>query len=585
VAEADELEVLRHSTAHVMAQAVCDLWPGAKYAIGPPIEDGFYYDFELPEQLTPEDLPRIEARMREIVQAEQPFKREEVSGEEALQRFADQPYKLEIIEGVEEAEGAGGDSVSIYRNDGWQDLCLGPHVESTGKLGAFKLLSVAGAYWRGDEHRQQLQRIYGTAWPTEEELQDYLHRREEAEKRDHRRLGPALDLFSFPDELGAGLAVWHPRGGALLRQLGDFVRKIHVARGYDLVTTPHLARSGLWETSGHLEKFAGNMYPPMHDESADYYVKPMNCPFHVLIYKARTRSYRDLPLRLSELGTVYRHEKAGALHGLLRIRGLSMDDAHIFCTPDQLIDEVLGVFDLTLEVFRVFGFEEPRIELSTKPGEAIGDEAMWARATEALRGALDKSGMAYDVAEGEGAFYGPKVDFHFKDAIGRSWQLTTVQCDFALPERFELEYMGEDNQRHRPVMIHRAILGSLERFIAILIEHHAGAFPMWLAPEQVRVIPIATRHDGYAEKVADRLREAGLRVEVDESRETLGKKVRAAQLDKVPYALVVGDKEEEAGTVAVRDRAGTEQRGVSLEEFVERAVGEAESKALESSLG
>jgi len=585
VAEQSDLEVLRHSTAHVMAQAVCDLWPGAKYAIGPPIEDGFYYDFDLPEQLTPEDLPRIEARMREIVQAEQPFKREEVSREEALQRFADQPYKLEIIEGVEEAEGAGGDSVSIYRNDGWQDLCLGPHVESTGKLGAFKLLSVAGAYWRGDEHRQQLQRIYGTAWPTEEELQEYLHRREEAEKRDHRKLGPALDLFSFPDELGAGLAVWHPRGGALLRQLGDFVREIHVARGYELVTTPHVARSVLWETSGHLEKFAGNMYPPMHDDSGDYYVKPMNCPFHVLIYKARTRSYRDLPLRLSELGTVYRHEKAGTLHGLLRVRGLSMDDAHIFCTPDQLIDEVLGVFDMTLEVFRVFGFEEPRIELSTKPGEAIGDGAMWAGATEALRGALDKSGMAYDVAEGEGAFYGPKVDFHFRDAIGRSWQLTTVQCDFALPERFELEFMGEDNQRHRPVMIHRAILGSLERFIAILIEHHAGAFPMWLAPEQVRVIPIATRHDGYAEKVTDRLREAGLRVEVDESRETLGKKVRAAQLDKVPYALVVGDKEEEAGTVAVRDRAGTERRGVSLEKFVERAVGEAESKALESSLG
>jgi threonyl-tRNA synthetase len=584
MADQDDLEVLRHSTSHVMAQAVCDLWPGARYAIGPPIEDGFYYDFDLPEQLTPEDLPRIEARMREIVQAEQPFKREEVSREEALERFADQPYKLEIIEGVEEAEGAGGDTVSIYRNDGWQDLCLGPHVESTGKVGAFKLLSVAGAYWRGDEHRQQLQRIYGTAWPTEEELQDYLHRREEAEKRDHRKLGPALDLFSFPDELGAGLAVWHPRGGALLRQLGDFVREIHVARGYELVTTPHVARSGLWETSGHLEKYAGNMYPPMHDDSGDYYVKPMNCPFHVLIYKARTRSYRDLPLRLSELGTVYRHEKAGTLHGLLRIRGLSMDDAHIFCTPDQLVDEVLGVFDLTLEVFRVFGFEEPRIELSTKPGEAIGDEAMWARATEALRGALDKSGMAYDVAEGEGAFYGPKVDFHFNDAIGRSWQLTTVQCDFALPERFELEFMGDDNQRHRPVMIHRAILGSLERFIAILIEHHAGAFPMWLAPEQVRVIPIATRHDGYAEKVADRLREAGLRVEVDESRETLGKKVRAAQLDKVPYALVVGDKEEEAGTVAVRDRAGTERRGVSLEEFVERAVGEAESKALKSVL-
>src|ERR671918_690475 len=525
---ADDLEVLRHSTAHVMAQAVCDLWPGAKYAIGPPIEDGFYYDFELPEQLTPDDLPRIEARMREIVQAEQPFKHEEVPREEAFERFADQPYKREIIEGVEEAEGAKGDTVSIYRNDGWQDLCLGPHVEDTGKL------------------------------------------------------GPALDLFSFPNELGAGLAVWHPKGGRLLRQLGDFIREIHVARGYELVTTPHVARSGLWETSGHLEKYAGNMYPPMHDEAGDYYVKPMNCPFHVLIYKSRTRSYRDLPLRMSELATVYRHEKAGTLHGLLRIRGLSMDDAHIFCTPDQLIDEVLGVFDMTLEVFRVFGFEEPRIELSTKPGEAIGDEAMWARATDALRGALDKSGMAYDVAEGEGAFYGPKVDFHFRDAIGRSWQLTTVQCDFALPERFDLEFMAEDNQRHRPVMIHRAILGSLERFIAILIEHHAGAFPLWLAPEQVRVIPIADRHHEHARGLADRLRVEGLRADVDDSNETLGKKVRAAQLEKVPYVLVVGDKEEQGATVAVRDRAGVEARGVPLEAFLARAIVEDKERALET---
>ena len=576
----NNLDVLRHSTAHVMAQAVCDLWPGAKYAIGPPIEDGFYYDFDLPQQLTPEDLPRIEARMREIVQAEQPFKREEVSREEALSRFADQPYKREIIEGVEEAEGAGGDRVTIYRNDGWQDLCLGPHVESSGKLGAFKLLSVAGAYWRGDEQRPQLQRIYGTAWPTEAELEDYLRRREEAEKRDHRKLGPALDLFSFPDELGAGLAVWHPKGGAAIRQLGDFVRDIHVARGYDLVSTPHVARSVLWETSGHLEKYAGNMYPPMHAEAGDYYVKPMNCPFHVLIYKARTRSYRDLPLRLSELGTVYRYEKAGTLHGLLRIRGLSMDDAHIFCTPDQLIDEVLGVFDLTLEVFRVFGFEEPRIELSTRPGEAIGDESMWERATEALRNALDKSGMEYEVAEGEGAFYGPKVDFHFKDALGRSWQLTTVQCDFALPERFGLEFMGEDNQRHRPVMIHRAILGTLERFSGVLIEHYAGAFPLWLSPQQVWLIPVADRHVGHAETLASRLRESGLRPFVDASSETVGKKVRAAQLMKAPYVLVIGDREAESGELTVRDRAGTETKGVPFDDFVAALVEEARTRRL-----
>ncbi len=582
MAERDDLEVLRHSTAHVMAQAVCDLWPGARYAIGPPIEDGFYYDFDLPEQLTPEDLPRIEARMREIVAADQPFTREEVPRAEALRRFADQPYKVEIIEDLDEAEGAGGDTVTVYRNDGWQDLCLGPHLESTGRLGAFRLLSVAGAYWRGSETRQQLQRIYGTAWFTEEDLADYLRRREEAEKRDHRRLGPALDLFSFPDELGAGLAVWHPRGGTLRRQVEDFVREIHVERGYDLVSTPHVARSVLWETSGHLEKYAGNMYPPMHTEAGDYYVKPMNCPFHALIYRSRTRSYRDLPLRLSELGTVYRYEKAGTLHGLLRIRGLSMDDAHIFCTPDQLVDEVLEVFDMTLEVHRTFGFERPRIELSTKPGDAIGDASMWERATEALRNALDKSGMAYDVAEGEGAFYGPKVDFHFKDAIGRSWQLTTVQCDFALPERFGLEFMGEDNQRHRPVIIHRAILGSIERFLGVLVEHYAGAFPLWLAPEQVRVIPIATRHEEYGAKVEARLREEGLRAEVDEGRETLNKKVRDAQLQKVPYVLVVGDKEAEAGSVAVRDRGGNEKRGVPLEAFLARTIDESKSRALET---
>ncbi|MGH2686257.1 MAG: threonine--tRNA ligase, partial [Actinomycetota bacterium] len=413
MAEKADLDVLRHSTSHVMAQAVCDLWPGARYAIGPPIEDGFYYDFDLPVQLTPDDLPRIEARMREIVSEDQPFKKEEVSRQEGLERFADQPYKREIIEGVEEEEGAGGEAVSIYRNDGWQDLCLGPHVESTGKLGAFKLLSIAGAYWRGDEKREQLQRIYGTAWPTQDELEDYLHRVEEAEKRDHRKLGKELDLFSFPDELGGGLAVWHPKGGQLRKTIEDFVREIHVTRGYDLVSTPHVARSVLWETSGHLEKYSGNMYPPMRADAGDYYVKPMNCPFHVLIYKSRTRSYRDLPLRLSELGTVYRHEKAGTLHGLLRIRGLSMDDAHIFCTPDQLVDQVLEVFDMTLEVHRTFGFEQPRVELSTKPGEAIGEESMWEQAIEVLRNALDKSGMPYEVAEGEGAFYGPKVDFHF----------------------------------------------------------------------------------------------------------------------------------------------------------------------------
>jgi threonyl-tRNA synthetase len=585
--KAEDLHVLRHSTAHVMAHAVCDLWPGAKYAIGPPIEDGFYYDFDLPAQVTPEDLPRIEERMRQIVAEDQPFVREEVPKDEARKRFSDQPYKLELIEqaGADpeaQAEGAAGDTVTIYRNDGWQDLCLGPHVESTGKIGAFKLLSIAGAYWRGDERRPMLQRIYGTAWRTEEELAEYLRRREEAERRDHRKLGRELDLVSFPDELGAGLAVWHPRGGILRKELEDYIRQLHLMRGYEIVATPHLARSVLWETSGHLEKYAETMYPPMQHEAGDYYVKPMNCPFHVLIYKSRTRSYRDLPMRLSELGTVYRYERPGVLHGLLRIRGFTQDDSHVICRPDQLIDEILNVFDLTLEIHGTFGFKEPVVKLSTKPGEAIGEPEMWERATEALRAALDRSGMPYEVAEGEGAFYGPKVDFHFHDAIGRLWQLTTVQVDFALPERFAMEFMAEDNQRHRPVMIHRAILGSIERFLGVLIEHYGGAFPLWLAPEQVRLVPIADRHAEPAEKVAAQLRAAGLRAAVDDSRETVSRKVREAQLMKVPYVLVMGDKEVEAGTVSVRDRAGVEVRGVAVDAFVGRALAEAESKALET---
>ncbi len=582
MAEQDDLYVLRHSTAHVMAQAVCDLWPGAKYAIGPPIQDGFYYDFELPEQLTPDDLPRIEKRMRHIVKQDQPFVREEVSREEGLKRFADQPYKREIIEGVEEEEGAKGDAVSIYKNGDWEDLCLGPHVSSTKKLGAFRLLSIAGAYWRGDEHNTQLQRIYGTAWPTQEELDAYLHRIEEAEKRDHRKLGPQLDLFSFPDELGAGLAVWHPKGGIFRKIIEDYLKDLHLQRGYELVASPNLAKSGLWETSGHLEKYSETMYPPMHADAGDYYAKPMNCPFHVLIYRSQTRSYRDLPMRLSELGAVYRYEKAGVLHGLLRARGFTQDDSHIICTPDELIDEVLGVFDLTLEILGTFGFTEPVIALSTKPGVAIGNEEMWAKATEALKTALDKSGMPYEVAEGEGAFYGPKVDFHFHDAIGRLWQLTTVQCDFALPERFEMEYAGEDNERHRPVMIHRAILGSIERFSGVLIEHYAGAFPLWLSPEQVRVIPIADRHHEHGAQLVARLREEGIRAQLDASSETLNKRIREAQLQKVPYVLVAGDKEIEAGSVSVRNRAGEEKRGVPFEAFVTRAVSENAARSLET---
>ena len=582
-ADPDGLHVLRHSTAHVMAQAVCDLFPDARYAIGPPIEDGFYYDFDLSQPLTPDDLPRIEARMREIVAAGQPFVREELSREEALARFAEQPYKREIIEGAEAAEGATGPVVSVYSNDGWGDLCLGPHVPSTDRLGVFKLTHLAGAYWRGDERNAQLQRVYGTAWPTEADLDAYLHRLEEAERRDHRKLGRDLDLFSFPDELGAGLLVWHPRGGIFRRAVEDFVREIHLDRdhGYTPVFTPHIAKSILWETSGHLAKYADNMYPAMHDEhDVDYYVKPMNCPFHVLVYKSRTRSYRDLPMRLFELGTIYRHERAGTLHGLMRIRGGTQDDSHIICRRDQLVEEILRAFRLTLEIHRTFGFTELVINLSTKPGVAIGDEQMWADATEYLRMALEESGLDYSVAEGEGAFYGPKVDFHARDAIGRLWQLTTVQCDFALPERFDMEYTGEDNERHRPVMIHRAILGTLERFTGVLIEHYAGDFPLWLAPEQVRLIPIADRHAEHCEALAATWRARGLRVGVDDSHERMQKKIRDAQLMKIPYSIVIGDRDIEAGTIAVRDRAGHEVRGVAPDAFAAAASEESVTRSL-----
>jgi threonyl-tRNA synthetase len=584
VAPDDEegLHVLRHSAAHVMAQAVCDLIPGARYAIGPPVEDGFYYDFDLPEPLSTADLPKIEARMAEIVELDQPFVREELSRGEALERFSDQPYKREIIESLDESEGATGERVSVYRNDGWSDLCLGPHVPSTGRLGAFKLTKVAGAYWRGDERRPMLQRIYGTAWATLADLDAYLLRLEEAEKRDHRKLGRQLDLFSFPDELGPGLAVWHPRGGVFRKQLEDYVRNLHVERGYDLVATPNLARRELWDTSGHTSKYADLMYPEMrHEGDPAYFVKPMNCPFHILVYKSSVRSYRELPMRLSELGAVYRYERLGVVHGLLRARGFTQDDSHIICREDQLIDEILGVFDLTLEILGTFGFTDPVVTLSTLPGQTIVTPEMAERATGALRDALERSGLAYRVAEGEGSFYGPKVDFHFRDAIGRLWQLTTVQCDFGLPERFEMEYVGEDNQRHRPVMVHRAILGSVERFSGVLIEHYAGAFPLWLSPEQVRLVPVADRHVEHAGALAERFRSAGLRPFVDDSSETVGKKVRNAQLMKAPYTLVIGDKEIESGRLTVRDRSGTETKGVDAEAFVAALRDEAATRSLE----
>ena len=581
--EADGLHVLRHSSAHVLAQAVCDLWPGTHYAIGPSIEDGFYYDLELPGPISEGDLPRIQERMGAIVAADQPFVREELSRAQALERFGDQPYKREIVETLEEGEVGGGETVTVYRNDGWADLCLGPHVPSTGRLKAFALTKLAGAYWRGDETRPMLTRIYGTAWATPKDLRAYEQRLAEAEKRDHRRLGRELDLFSSPEELGPGLWIWHPKGATFRKQLEDYVREAHIAGGYELVFTPHIARSVLWETSGHLDKYADNMYPPMQTETGDYYVKPMNCPFHVMVYKARTRSYRDLPLRMSELGTFYRHERVGTLHGMLRIRGGTMDDAHIVCTPNQLVDEILRVFDFTQQIHATFGFTDPVVELSTLPGDTIVTPEMAERATGALRDALERSGLEYRVAEGEGSFYGPKVDFHFRDAIGRLWQLTTVQVDFGLPDRFEMEYVGEDNQRHRPVMIHRAILGSLERFTAVLIEHYAGAFPLWLAPEQVRLVPVADRHVEHARELASRFGASGLRPVVDDGGETVGKKVRAAQLAKTPYVLVIGDREVESGELTVRDREGTETTGVAFDAFAQALADEARSRRLTQS--
>jgi threonyl-tRNA synthetase len=573
------LEILRHSTSHVMAQAVCDLFPGARYAIGPPIADGFYYDFDLPGSVhfSEDDLERIEARMREIVSAGQPFLREELDKKAGLELFADQPYKCEIIEGAESTEGAEAGVVSVYRNDGFVDLCRGPHVPTTSHLGAFKLMKVAGAYWRGDEKRPMLQRIYGTAWATKKDLDEHLHRLAEAERRDHRKLGVELDLISFPDELGGGLAVWHPKGAMVRKLMEDFSRAEHEAGGYEFVVTPHLTKSTLFEISGHLDWYAEGMYPPMEMEGAKYYPKPMNCPMHILIYRSRTRSYRELPLRLFEFGTVYRYERSGVIHGLLRTRGFTQDDSHIFCEPSQIVPELTSLIAFVLRVLRTFGFEHFEAELSTRPeGKSFGSDSDWEKATEALHEALRQSGLPYTVAEGEGAFYGPKIDIHLHDAIGRRWQLSTLQCDFQLPQRFELDYVGSDNERHRPIMIHRALFGSVERFFGILVEHYAGAFPTWLAPVQALVLPVADRHEDYAGAVAAALSEAGLRVDVtDATHDTLGSRVRRGKVEKVPYVLVVGDADVEAGTVGVNTRGSERpERDVPLNDLVARLAAE-----------
>ncbi len=571
--------VMRHSAAHIMAQAVLELFPGSTFAIGPAIEDGFYYDFSVGRPFTPDDLEQIEEKMVEIVAADQPFERGELEISEAVTEFADHPFKVEIIQGVDADEGVDDTTVSTYRNDAFLDLCRGPHLPSTGRLKAFKVLRSAGAYWRGDESNPQLQRIYGTAWESTKALDEYLVRLEEAGKRDHRKLGAELDLFSFPSELGSGLAIWHPKGGILKTVIEDYSRRTHRNGGYDYVVSPHVAKAELWQTSGHADFYAENMYPQMELDGSDdkdgqaYVVKPMNCPFHILVYKSSTRSYRELPMRLFELGTVYRYERSGVIHGLLRARGFTQDDSHIFTTEDMLADELNTLLGFVLMVLRDFGFEEFEADLSTRPEKFVGNVDAWQRAEEYLAASLDKAGLDFQLAAGEGAFYGPKIDIHVKDAIGRRWQLSTIQVDFAQPENFELEYATADNTRERPVMIHRALLGSVERFVGVLVEHYAGAFPMWLSPVQATIVPVADRHNDYAASVVQQLKEAGIRAEVDIADDTVGDKIRKAITQKHPAVIVVGDNDVEAGTAGLRLRGDEhEERGVAVDAVITRLV-------------
>jgi threonyl-tRNA synthetase len=580
--DAEALDVLRHSTAHVLATAVRQLFPEANIGFGPPIENGFYYDFEVPRPFTPDDLAAIEEKMREVLAADYPFEREEVSQAEGRARFKDDPLKLERLE-----EFTGDEVISVYTDGPFVDLCRGPHVRTTGRIKHFKLLHAAGAYWRGDSRRQMLQRIYGTAWFSKQDLEDYLHRLEEAERRDHRILGKQLDLFSVQEDVGPGMILWHPRGARIQLELRRFIEDELLQRGYEFVFTPHITREDLFLRSGHLPLYGDQQFPPMASATGDaedvkYRVKPMNCPMHTLIYAARQRSYRDLPVRMAEIASVYRNELSGTLHGLLRVRGLTMDDAHVFCREDQIEDEIYQMLDLTdLVLSQTFGFEY-RIDLATRPDKKIGEDAQWEHAEQALWRALERRGLTFGVDEGGGAFYGPKIDIKLKDAIGREWQGTTIQLDYQLPERFALEYTGADNRAHQPVMIHRAILGTLERFVGCLIEHFAGAFPVWLAPEQVRVISITDDQIGAANDVADRLRAAGIRVSVDERSETLNYRIRDAEMMKIPFMAVVGKREAEAGTVAVRQRgAGKKQEVLEVAAFAARVQELIRTRALE----
>ncbi len=564
--QGDKMLKVRHSTAHVMAEAVLELYPGTKFAIGPAIENGFYYDFDLPEPLKSDDLGEIEKRMRKIIEGKHAFRRRVVSRGEALKMFEDQPYKLELIRELPEDE-----QISVYTQNTFTDLCRGPHVESSAELraDAFKLLSIAGAYWRGKERNPMLTRIYGTAWETRQQLKEYLNNREEIEKRDHRRLGRELDLYSTHEEAGAGLIYWHPKGALIRHLVEDYWKKQHFKHGYDIVNTPHIGKSWLWETSGHLGFYSENMYAPLSIDEVDYYLKPMNCPFHIMIYKSSLRSYRELPLRWAELGTVYRYERSGVLHGLLRVRGFTQDDAHIFCTPEQIEEEIHSTLRFSLDIWKAFGFEEVKAYLATRPEEkSVGEESRWQQATVSLQKAIDREGLDFQLDEGGGAFYGPKIDLKVKDSLGREWQMTTIQFDFNMPERFDMTFAAADGSLQRPYMVHRALLGSLERFFGVLTEHYGGAFPVWLAPVQVVVIPVAPAFNGYAEKVAEDLRAREVRVDADLGEQRMNAKIRNAQNQKIPFMVILGGKEQDGNTLSVRSRSGEQLQELSIEKFL-----------------
>ncbi len=570
-------EILRHSASHIMAQAVMHLFPNVKFAIGPAIENGFYYDFDLDHAFTPEDLKKIEDEMKEIVNSDYSFKKEVISKQDAIKYFKEkgQFYKLEILEEIPD------DTVSIYTQGDFTDLCRGPHIPSTKYLKNFKLLSVAGAYWRGDEKNKMLQRIYGTAFSTKDGLKKYLNFLEEAKKRDHRKLGKELDLFSINENVGPGLILWHPKGAMIRKVIEDFWKEEHIKRGYQFLYTPHIARVDLWKISGHWDFYRENMFSPMEVDKGQYMIKPMNCPFHIMVYKSKTRSYRDLPIRYAELGTVYRYEKSGVLHGLLRVRGFTQDDAHLFVTPDQLEDEITGVLDFTKFMIETFGFSKYNIYLSTRPEKYVGSLENWELATNALKIAVERLGLPYKIDPGEGVFYGPKIDVKLVDALGREWQGPTVQVDFNLPERFDISYIGKDGKSHRPIMLHRVVLGSMERFFGTLIEQYAGAFPTWLAPVQVKIVPIGDSHLDYAKKVYSLLFENHVRVELDDRGEKMNSKIRDAEKEKVPYILVIGDREVENNTVSVRKRKKGNIGAIKADEFLRTILKEIEDKTID----